>query len=65
VIQSPRQDLLLPWFENNGVLKLGHIAALDIAQWRIRIHKAYFTEISQPEKVLALAIALQEPATES
>ena len=47
VVGAPRDDLLAGGPEQDGVLELSRVAALDVAQWRVWLHDALFAKILQ------------------
>ena len=50
--------------EQDCVLKLGRVAALGVAQWRVRVHNAQVTQVLERHQVLALTVAVQPAAAE-
>lgn len=45
-IFTAREDFLGCGLKNEGVLPLGHVAALRVHQWRVRVDNAVLDEIS-------------------
>lgn len=64
IVGAPADDLLASGTKHDGVLELGGVAALDVAQWRVRVHDLLVAQILQCHLVLALAQAVQPPLAE-
>ena len=47
VVGAPRDDLLAGGPEQDGVLELSRVAALDVAKWRVGIHDSLLAEVLQ------------------
>lgn len=64
VVIPPADDLLAGGAEQDGVLELRRVGALDVAQGRVRIHDAEVAQVLQSHQVFALPQAIQPPAAE-
>lgn len=51
--------------QNESVLELSGVTALDVDQWRIRLHGAFLAEILQRHLVLGATDAVQPALTKS
>lgn len=58
VVVSPAHHLLAGGPEQDGVLELSRVAALGVAERRVRVHDAQVTQVLQGHQVLALAQAV-------
>lgn len=64
VVVSPAHHFLAGGPEQDGVLKLGRVAALSVAQRRVGVHDAQVAQALQRYQVLALAQTVQPAAAE-
>lgn len=64
VVISARYDLLASGSEQDGVLKLRCVAALDVAERRVGIDYAFVAQVLQRHGVASRARALQPPLAE-
>jgi hypothetical protein len=64
VVGAPADDLLASGAQHDGVLELSGVAALNVAQWGVRVNDLLVAQILQRHLVLALAEAVQPPLAE-
>lgn len=64
-IFTAREDFLGCGLKNEGVLPLGHVAALRVHQWRVRVDNAVLDEISQGQDVAGTVQLLQPTFSET
>lgn len=64
IIITTGYDLLASRSQHNGVLILGRITSLDVAQWRIRLDNALVAQILQCHLVFRGASAIQPALAE-
>ena len=64
VVLPPAHHLLTGGSQHYGVLVLGRVAALDVAERRVRLHDVLLTEVLERHQVLGLAEPVQPAAAE-
>lgn len=64
IIISTRKNLLAGWTQDESMLKLCCVAALDITQRWIGVDDANIAQVFQSHEVLALAQTIQPTSTE-
>lgn len=64
VVRAATDHLLAGGPQHHGVLVLGRVAALDVAERRIGLHDLLVTQVLQRHQVLGLAQSVQPAATE-
>lgn len=64
VVVAPADDLLAGGAQQDGVLELRRVGALDVAQGRVGIHDAQVAQVLQRHQVFALPQAIQPPPAE-
>lgn len=64
VVVPSAHHLLAGGPQQDGVLELGGVAALGVAERRVRVHDAQVAQVLQRHQVLALAEAVQPAAAE-